>query len=169
MTISHDLRKITALAISICAIPVFGGSSNLLKGDTSFETGYGSFENKGSIDEKCAYDGSKSLRLETAESIRIPNVFKLQPGKAYTFSAYMKSDSLGAKSTLMAYRSNWKGQNISKVFNLTSKWKRYVLEIPEQKAGDWNNVWLYVTPDNGIINVDACQFEEGSLSYYHSS
>lgn len=159
---------IAALAFITYANTAFGGDKNLISGDVSFETGYGPFERKGSIDASTAFDGTRSLSLKADQSIRIPPTFKLQPGKPYTFSAYMKSDSPEATATLLIYRSNWCGRNARKEFHLTKEWKRYSVELPPQKAGDHNTFWLYVSPGKAPINIDACQFEEGKLSDYQA-
>lgn len=163
----HSLL-INALILIFGGGIVLAGEKNLLEGDTSFETGYGAFETKGTFDNKSAYDASRSLLLESV-NIKTSKSFQLQPDKKYVFSVYMKSDMPNAKVTLMAYRSNWKGNNISNTFTLDKQWKRCVLEIPPQKAGDWNNFWLYITPVKNSINVDACQFEEDSLTDYRPS
>lgn len=148
------------------------GGKNILSGDTSFETGYGPFEKKGTLSNKESYDAKSSLMLDSSTNTKTPHVFKLQADKAYVFSVYMKADTANAKVTLMAYRSNWKGNNISKTFTLDNNWKRYTLDIPPLKAGDWNNFWLYITPGKDKdfnIYIDACQFEEERLTEYTAS
>ena len=92
---------------------------------------------------------------------------EIEPGKQYTFSAYMKAKEAGTPARL-AVRF-FQGGAVSKVVRLTTDWQRYSLTFTPQAR------WCYVLagpdlcpagdnpnpPQTGTVWLDALQLERG--------
>ncbi len=124
------------------------------------------------FDSTVAYDGMYSLRL-TAQNYS--NVFmhetsncvwfspiKLERGKTYTLSAYMKSDRAG----MQAYLSNAEYDGKSQRFTVGTQWKRYSFTF-KVDYGRWKEgycrSWVGIDRNMtaGNLWIDNVQLEEG--------
>ncbi len=153
--------KIAVSATLLLCLCLRLSSANLIPGDSSFETGYGVWEEKGEIVSDTAFDGQKSLKLSGV--IMTHAVFTLEPDQPYVMSCYLKAAEPGTTVHLQGYRTNWDGKYINKWVRPGTQWERFTLEIPAQALGGHNKFWLLVKPENQqAIWMDAVQLEKGS-------
>ena len=143
--------------------------ANLIPGDSSFETGFGVWNERGEIVSDTAFDGQKSLKL--SDSVMTHAVFTLEPGQPYVMSCYLKAAEPDTVVHLQGYRTNWDGNYINKWVRPGTQWERFTLEIPAQEIGGHNKFWLLVKPEKQrSIWLDAVQLEKGSKpESYHAA
>jgi len=152
------------LAMAILMPSCLYGGSNLIKGDSSFETGYGDWTSGNVIDDSTAAHGRGSLKGPSQTQA----YYALTPGKPYTFSVYLKAERPQTPIRLRALRSDWSREAAYCDVEAGAEWKRYKLEIPPQTIETYNTVWLFAERLGSNVNfwVDAAQLEEGGMTDY---
>jgi len=158
---------LTTILIMFGAGICSSSARNIIKGDSSFETGYGEWQKTGKINSNSAYDGNCSLKINNTLTSRAR--FVLKPGKKYFFTAYLKAAKASTPVIFTAYRTNWMGKNIVKHVRVGKEWKRYTLEIPPQNIDTHNEIWMMINPCGKELLIDACQFEEEKKSEYKAA
>jgi hypothetical protein len=179
--------KVLFLMLAICLIMVLAGTQapllaaqgkNLFPGDTSFETGAepwiswtSAYAGNWGVDAATAYHGKKSLRVAYPTQLEAYR-FKLEKGRSYTLSFYMKTDKPGAPCSASIWTRNPEtGKDATHgIWNAAygTEWKRYSFTIPPLNftTDDWR---MIVIPQKSDANfwIDAIQLEEGALTDYH--
>lgn len=160
--------------VSLLVAQASQGASNLLEGDSSFESGYGVWKESGTVDDTAAFDGQRSVKLTGRLVTRERYRYKLAGSKTYTFSAHLKAKEPGTKIVLSAPRSDWSGDESNTVVTVRTEWQRYSLSVtPKPNAAP--TVWLAIDHPAWLGQpertywVDACQFEEGKMTPYQSA
>ena len=143
----------------------------------------------GEIDDREAYDGRRSLRIELTpgnqpvsffdyyEAYRAPvraplaaNVgyLEVEPGRQYTFSAYMKAREPGTPACLAV--REFLGGEFEKIVRVSPTWERYVLSFKPSAR------WCYVLagpdlrptqqnprpPGSATVWIDAVQLQQAA-------
>ncbi|MFA6816141.1 MAG: sugar-binding protein [Lentisphaeria bacterium] len=137
--------------------PFVDGSSNLIPGDSSFETGFGTLtggdwqDGSYEIDPTTGGDKKQSLKINgNISSIPIAT----EPGKTYIFSLYAKADKDNVKAGLYLINPGWK-QTVRQEIVLHKEWGRYFIKMKATQRDYWLGF-------SGAGWVDAYQFEEGN-------
>ncbi len=117
-----------------------------------------------------ARDGNHSLYIKTpARAGVVFNPVKLELGKTYTLSAWMKSDK---PKTGVSVIIGSKGEQIKKNFFLTKHWKRYSFSFVPKKFTYMGHCPIRFTNLKKNCSgfwIDAIQLEEGKLTNYASA
>jgi len=106
------------------------------------------------LDSKNPYHGKHCFRIGYGTGHIYRKPFYLPGGKAYTFSAYMRSDVPGTKGVITYRLTGMKPWS----FELTSKWERYDFTAFVKN----NFVLLLSNGGPGDVYMDAIQIEEGA-------
>lgn len=159
-----SMRQKMKYFVSVLLLLSLAVRANMVKGDSSFETGYGPWgATSGEIVDDTAFDGSHSMK--TVKNAMTQDIYVLPYGKKHVLSVYLKSDKAGGKAMIEAYPTNWASPFIHKDVELTTEWKRYTLNLRELTPGEHNKFWLRVIPRNdAVVWVDAVQLEQGEAA-----
>ena len=137
---------------------------NLLRGDTSFETGVAGWTSYLSTatyqtDSHTGAVGASSLKFppETGGASNGWQLDLIKPGRPYTLSFYAKGTQ-GEALTCTVVTENWK-YLAAKQVHLTPRWARYELAIPGQTGPE--TPYLSFGKGAGTVWLDAIQLEEG--------
>ena len=141
--------------------------TNLLPGDTSYETGSCGW--KGIVDPTTSAYGNQSLLLsEESQEHRSSKYYEMiEPGRSYTLSFYARTDKPRLDIIVDVWHLRYsimKRQN----FSLSDEWKRYFMEIPPQDQ--MRGFYIAIEKKgSGAIWLDGLQFQAGKLTDYHPS
>ncbi len=117
-------------------------SANLVRGDTSFETGPGQWNFYSGQDESPRRDpttaalGQASLLIPpSASGVTTPWLleYTLEAGQAYTLSFFAKAERAPTNFTARLISTQWQHLG-GKTFALTTEWQRYEVPVPAPKA-----------------------------------
>jgi hypothetical protein len=166
--------------------PVDQDNSTAKKGNiienSSFEVGIGhgwglgamerDFSIKSAWDNSVSYHGQASLRVAPTREV-ITKVYRLNPNKKYTFSAWVKTTypaglELRIKSTFGGIEGYSPPTDTSKSFSIDTNWRRVSLTeyLPEYPTSDYQFIILVHGATGNFTWIDAVQVEEGDLSEY---
>jgi len=118
-----------------------------------------------SISDDCSFEGTKSLKVENnSNSGNINQEIKVQKGKFYTFSAYLKSS---VSSKLLLSYINFENVKIEKFINIPadeSDFIRYDVSIdyPDDAKSDLKISFGLL--EKGVLYIDNIQLETGEVA-----
>ncbi len=116
------------------------------------------FHNKFYPDSNNAYHGKKSICVSQPFHL-IGMAVKVVKNKNYVVSCYMKAENSGQKVCLGATADSIKKPVKEKVFELSKKWQRYEIAVPNYRYGAMS---IFARPlSSGKVWVDAVQLEPG--------
>lgn len=166
------ISRVSLLAIAICFLSVASARARNLIIDSSFELGL-DWATTGNVfrwEEGDAFHGKHFARLVTRGGFFRTRRLEDLPA-TYTFSAYLRSRQPGTRVFLRMGVNRWKSPR--KAVTLTPEWQRYHMTLvldpspadPERGRGNIYGCWIDKDPE-GVIDVDAVQWEEGELTPY---
>ena len=122
------------------------------------EKGIKDFIKKFYLDDRVAYDGKRSLRVESPFFVSSTSMF-VSAKKDYVISVYLKSSRENMQVDLSAvYTDREKPYRTTRIA-VSKDWKRYQIALP---GYPYNKVSMMVKPlDVGKLWVDAVQIEDG--------
>ncbi len=122
------------------------------------EKGIKDFIKKFYLDDRVAYDGKRSLRVEAPFFVSSTSMF-VSAKKDYVISVYLKSSRDNMQVDLSAvYTDREKPYRTTRIA-VSKDWKRYQIALP---GYPYNKVAMMVKPlDVGKLWVDAVQIEDG--------
>lgn len=122
------------------------------------------------VDNTVSHSGSRSLRIaastDSTELRAVSNKIKLQAGKTYTLSVWMKSDSTNLPVSLFE-----NGGGASQQVSVDNTWRRYTLSfVPPGASNTVVKTSIYITPTgNGTLWVDDVKLEANSVATDYSA
>ena len=147
------------------------GYTNNLLSNISFETNNNIFTNEAGIIsmivDDCSNSGEKSLKIvSTQQNKCIYKALNVLKGKNYTFSAYVKNDTIGPIKLSLKY-SDYSGNQVEKCTEITTineNFSRYDVSINYPTDATSNLIIKIGAINNCTFYIDDIQLEEGNVA-----
>ena len=170
------MKPVLAVIFAISAILL--RANNLIPGDTSAETEFGTVVNGhfGSMiwgdrslaerDDSTAFDGRYSVKTKAAAQYSLIQSVPLKKGQKYTFSFYAKSARDGVPGSINCALTSlpyWPPPAGEKKIRFTRDWQRYSFTFTAKQDAVYSGTYR-VFSQNEIVWFDAFQLEEGETA-----
>lgn len=147
-------------------LPDFWGVSHWGIADPYWVTHYDQWRRNFRTDDKTAWEGKRSMRLENpgdqpvSSSLTLISCnFRTNMQKTYTLSAYMKADHPGMMVRMFTDPFNRKN---GKVFTLTPQWERYTITYTRENPSLYSDMLRFQMQNRGVVWIDGVQLEAGT-------
>ena len=147
-------------------LPDFWGVSHWGIADPYWVTHYDQWTRCFRTDDKTAWEGKRSMRLENptdqpvSSSLTLISCnFRTKMDQTYTVSAYMKADH--PEMQVRMFAAPWDRTN-GKIFTLTTEWKRYTITYTRKEPSSYGDMLRFQMCRKGVVWIDGVQLEPGT-------